>query len=78
MSRPVCTTSVYLTGRGDLTVYLREIKYIAETVRVDFSQKGESSSENCNKFERKMPTFSLFFVVFRFRKTLSLYGAPDA
>ena len=37
----------------------------------------EISSVDCNEFEHKMPTFGLFYVVSRFKKTLSLVEGID-
>ena len=49
-------------------VYLREIKYILEIDTGNSSQKGELLSQNCNKFEHKIPSFGLFNIVFKFTK----------
>ena len=56
-------------------LYLGEITYILDRDRGNSYQKGESSSENCNKFECKMPNFGLFYVVFSLTKKLSIKRA---
>ena len=49
------------------------LKYILERSRGNSSQKGESSSENCNKFEHKIVIFMLFSVLQKWYLVEGLY-----
>ena len=57
-----------ISYRGGYTLkYILERESIfLESVRGNSSQKGELLSENCNKFQRKIPTFSMFLRCFQF------------
>ena len=55
-------------------VYLRYRKYILERVIGNSFQKGDSLSEKCNKFERKIPTFVHFMLLSVLQKRYLVNG----